>query len=803
MAKKIDLDGLDHFKSKENASIAGTESTSTASKAYAVGDYFYFKGELVICTSPIAASGTITLNTNCAKQPLADSVTTLKNALSGDESILALDDAVSVGFDASTSGYIKYNTGVLTDSSTYNATDYIDITLFSSISYKRVGTTASNVTSGMAFYDSSKTYISGARTALSQDSLGYLSDLYTITVPTNAVYARFTTFADTTTYGDFALYGNSVLNTEIEAIQDSIEDGVGVLRLLQLLETSGTTVSNIINSSGNITTGNSRSSWELSNSSYKTMMVTAGGNSVYVSFLSASTSSLSSGDAVTFATDETGRHEISASTTELLVIPTDCTYIHISKYGTGDLSPTDGYIFGSNNVIATIIANGEAEINADIEDVEEEINAIRSYDAFEDIPWKIGKQISSSGSTSDDSGWAITDLLPVNVGNKVKYTGSLTDSDGYALICWLHEYNENGEWIKRTQMTFTDGTTEAEDVVLGDSTVLIRFCYGYTDSITITEETCSTYFAAKISNVRGDYKPSLSILFVGNSLAYDSVSYVPSVLKSLDVDANITIGILYLGGQSLDLHYGHFTSDDTVYTLTESVNMTPWRNVLTEATGLDIITYRKWDMISFQQASTKAGDYSTYQPYLTDLIEYICNNVSYKWKMAWNNVHSTSVYNETDTVVSPADHALTLSNYQLVITALESLLAENPIEIVFPVATATQNARGTDLASYGVDGELLYDGKHAQEGIACQVEGYTIAIKIMELLGINNKSVINDNTVIDSDFEDFWNIQGQHGSPVGSTDDDTGKANRRIAQKCAILACQRPLEVSTILTPST
>ena len=312
--------------------------------------------------------------------------------------------------------------------------------------------------------------------------------------------------------------------------------------------------------------------------------------------------------------------------------------------------------------------------------------------------------------------------------------------------------------------------------------------------------------------------PELSILFIGNSLALDSVSYVPSILESIGVEANLVIGILCLGGRTLRLHYKHWTNNEAVYTLYESINLQPWISSLTSCTGLDAITHRKWDVISFQQASTRAGTYSTYQPYLTNLVEYINNHVDYKWKMAWNNVHSTSVTNEgaygpddpedideteKGDVISPADHAKTLSNYNELITALNLCLAENPIEIVFPVATATQNARATSLAQYGAEGELLYDGKHAQEGIACQVEGYTVAIKMLELLGIHNKSILNDNTVIDSAFETSWNIQGQHGTPEGSTDDTTGIANRRIAQKCAVMACQRPMELSNILVPIT
>ena len=486
------------------------------------------------------------------------------------------------------------------------------------------------------------------------------------------------------------------------------------------------------------------------------------------------------------------------------------------------ITPTVGsnilfYTFTTDSTLAIAKVPADAKATGDAiqssNDNTNEIKTVAEYVAFDDIPWRIGRSIDSNGSGFANDSWAATDYLPATPGEKVKYTGDLTDSNDKNLMCWLHEYDADGVWQKRTQMTFANGSTPV-DVTLDSTTTIVRFTFGYHDSLStdMTLTVCQNNFEASVYQPKGIYKPTLKILFIGNSLAYDSVSYVPSVLKSLGVDANITIGILYLGGQSLDMHYEHFVDNDAVYKLTESVNMTPWRNILTDATGLDIITFRKWDMISFQQASTKAGNYSTFQPYLTDLIEFICNNVDYKWKMAWNNVHSTSAGCDPDepnynadkmpSDATEASHEITESHYEMVIEALQDMLEENPVEIVFPVATATQNARNTSLGSLGDNGELLYDWKHAQEGIACQVEGYTVAIKLMEILGIHNKSVINDNTVIDSDFETFWNIQGPHGSPVGSTNDATGVANRRIAQKCAIMACTRPMEKSNITVPT-
>lgn len=81
LSKLVDLERLKEEQGIEHGMIATVESTSTASKAYAIGDRFYFKGKLCICTAPIASGGTITLNTNCKLDVLGDDVSGLMTAL--------------------------------------------------------------------------------------------------------------------------------------------------------------------------------------------------------------------------------------------------------------------------------------------------------------------------------------------------------------------------------------------------------------------------------------------------------------------------------------------------------------------------------------------------------------------------------------------------------------------------------------------------------------------------------------------------------------------------------------------------
>ena len=77
MAKKIDLNGLDHFKEKENAMIASEYSSS---KTYAVGDYCYHAGTLYCCTTAITtAENWMSGHWTAAK--LADDCSALKTAV--------------------------------------------------------------------------------------------------------------------------------------------------------------------------------------------------------------------------------------------------------------------------------------------------------------------------------------------------------------------------------------------------------------------------------------------------------------------------------------------------------------------------------------------------------------------------------------------------------------------------------------------------------------------------------------------------------------------------------------------------
>jgi len=128
------------------------------------------------------------------------------------ESLVSLEDNISIDFSILETGKsIQYSTGNTMSNSYSNTTDYIDISAFDALKYKRIKQVDSGTT-GMAFYDVNKSYISGQRAGIGQEQAGYFDELAEIKIPANALYARFTIKKDTETYGEFYLSGTSKLN---------------------------------------------------------------------------------------------------------------------------------------------------------------------------------------------------------------------------------------------------------------------------------------------------------------------------------------------------------------------------------------------------------------------------------------------------------------------------------------------------------------------------------------------------------------------------------------------------------------
>ncbi len=127
----------------------------------------------------------------------------------------------------------------------------------------------------------------------------------------------------------------------------------------------------------------------------------------------------------------------------------------------------------------------------------------------------------------------------------------------------------------------------------------------------------------------------MNILSIGNSFSQDAQRYLHKIACSDKYELNTYN--LYIGGCPLSLHFRNMLINDSVYDLEMNGQGTGFKVSLKQA-----LLNRDWDVITFQQASTKSIDYSTYQPYLNKLVEYVREYVP-KAKIV---IHQTWAYEQ-------------------------------------------------------------------------------------------------------------------------------------------------------------
>ena len=108
----------------------------------------------------------------------------------------------------------------------------------------------------------------------------------------------------------------------------------------------------------------------------------------------------------------------------------------------------------------------------------------------------------------------------------------------------------------------------------------------------------------------------ISVLMIGNSFSVDAARYTHEL--SLGSDIEIELGILYVGGCSLEQHIGFIKDGSSPY---------EWF-VNGESTGRyialkDALLMKKWDYITLQQVSVFSGLKDTFYPYIKELINHV------------------------------------------------------------------------------------------------------------------------------------------------------------------------------------
>ncbi len=104
----------------------------------------------------------------------------------------------------------------------------------------------------------------------------------------------------------------------------------------------------------------------------------------------------------------------------------------------------------------------------------------------------------------------------------------------------------------------------------------------------------------------------MNVLCIGNSFSQDATRYLHQIS-----DDKIFVRNLYIGGCSLETHWNNIVNANEFYEYQKNGRMLKMTSINSA------LTKKKWDYITVQQVSHDSGIESTYEPYLTNILEFL------------------------------------------------------------------------------------------------------------------------------------------------------------------------------------
>lgn len=205
----------------------------------------------------------------------------------------------------------------------------------------------------------------------------------------------------------------------------------------------------------------------------------------------------------------------------------------------------------------------------------------------------------------------------------------------------------------------------------------------------------------------GSDKP-LKVLCIGNSFSIDAVeqNLVPLAAER---GVELIVGNLYIGGCSLQRHALNIRRDSAAYSyrlMQRDASGAFTRTVTDSVSILEALRSESWDIVTMQQASHYSGQWFTYEPHLTELIDSVRLHIAPGTKIYW---YMTWAYQQD------ATHGAFVPNYNgdqaymyaEIVGCNKQLLKRHSFDGFIPGGVAVQQARQTKLGD-----TLCRDGYH-------------------------------------------------------------------------------------------
>lgn len=203
----------------------------------------------------------------------------------------------------------------------------------------------------------------------------------------------------------------------------------------------------------------------------------------------------------------------------------------------------------------------------------------------------------------------------------------------------------------------------------------------------------------------------LVVLCIGNSFSVDAVEQeLLPVANACGVE--MTVYNLYIGGCSLERHAMNVRGDSALYSC--RLMRRTWdgeassveRVVMDSVSVAEVMGWGNWDVITMQQASHYSGQWSTYEPWLTELIDSVRLHMPGHTKLYW---YMTWAYQQdaTHPAFVPNYNGDQAYMYDLIVGCNRQVLKNHRFDGFIPGGAAIQAARATRLGD-----TLCRDGYH-------------------------------------------------------------------------------------------
>ena len=266
-------------------------------------------------------------------------------------------------------------------------------------------------------------------------------------------------------------------------------------------------------------------------------------------------------------------------------------------------------------------------------------------------------------------------------------------------------------------------------------------------------------------------RDEVSILFVGNSLTQDGISYLPYLLKNYYPDIKFNFYMWYVGGATLNDQYAKFTSNANCDIFSSAENSGRWTS--TQKTMSEICSNYKFDYVVMQEYFNYKTEYTA-----ADITDWNnCKDYITSHYTGGNGLEFVSLFHapKRDNVESIMNLALQGNADILQQTIADDMLG-NGLGITF--------ALDTTLDSLGDQGHLSPDGTHDQEGLPCLIETYVAALWLFDRLG-RSHNIYGCPLRITNDVYTYMNVPGANPGTGVITGTDS---QNLLAQECAIKA---------------